>query len=70
MPHLTGGGHVVRAYVSLACVQQLIDGVKYLTEVPPQESRDLRRMRRRLLTPNARCVVAWLGTGEPCRRIR
>jgi hypothetical protein len=56
MPELTGYGSIRHVRVSLALVPELVDEVRYMLpgDVPPRESRDLRRIRQgRATVPRA-----------------
>jgi hypothetical protein len=46
VPELTGYAVLRHVYVSVPYVACLLDGMKYLEQPPPAETRDLRKMRR------------------------
>lgn len=57
VPTLSGYGVVRHVAVSVPLVPQLLDGVKYMEQPPPPETRDLRKMRRQD-TPRAPALHA------------
>lgn len=52
VPELTGYAVLRHVYVSVPYAACLLDGVKYMEQPPPPETRDLRKMRRQE-TPRA-----------------
>ena len=63
VPHLSRYGKVLHAFVSVSYVACLLDGVKYVEQPPPRESRDLHRIRqgRAPATPPPRSKAEQVG---------